>query len=183
MPRQTPDSTVEVVDHDPAWAAMFEQERRLLLTARPTLVAVEHIGSTAVPGLAAKPTIDLLAVVADEELAAARLAVEGLGYIWVPESFADDPRHQFLHRLRNHKRTHHLHVLAASSPLVARYLLFRDYLRAHPDEAARYADFKLDLADRYAADRDRYIDSKPPFVDAMIERAWRWHDSYHGRAR
>ncbi|NAZ75602.1 GrpB family protein [Kineococcus sp. T13] len=198
---ERPDATVDVIAYDPAWPAAFEAERANLLVAWPALVAVEHIGSTAVPGLAAKPTIDVLAVVTDADIdhdgidadsidtgvpaaVSARVpaviaAFQALGYQWVADSFADDPQHLFLHRLRAGKRTHHLHVVAASSPLVARYLLFRDYLRAHPGEAARYAAFKQDLATRYAQQRDRYVDAKPPFVDATIEQARRWGATGH----
>ena len=193
---ERPDATVDVIAYDPAWTTAFEAERVRLLVAWPALVAVEHIGSTAVPGLAAKPTIDVLAVVTDADIDHNTIdagvpasvpsgvppvveALQALGYQWVPASFADDPQHLFLHRLRAGKRTHHLHVVAASSPLTARYLLFRDYLRAHPDEAARYAAFKQDLATRYAQQRDRYVDAKPPFVDAMIEQARRWEATGH----
>lgn len=174
MPEERPDSTVEVVAYDTSWPQSFAVERAHVLAAFPATKAVEHIGSTAVPDLPAKPTIDLLAVVPDEQLPDAVRAFCGIGYLHVPESFADDPDHSFLHRLRAGERTHHLHVVAASSPLPARYLVFRDYLRAHPDEALRYATFKQNLAARYAHERDRYVDAKPPFVDAVIERAWQW---------
>lgn len=174
MPEERPDTTVEVVAYDESWPQSFADEQARILAALPSLEVVEHIGSTAVPGLPAKPTIDLLAVVPDEQLHTAAPAFCRIGYLHVPQSFADDPQHLFFHRLRAGKRTHHLHVLAASSPLVARYLVFRDYLRAHPDEALRYATFKQDLAVEHAHERDGYVEAKPPFVDAMIERAWQW---------
>lgn len=178
MLEKRPDFTVEVVEPDQAWSLMFRHEQARILAGYPSAVAVEHIGSTAVPGLPAKPTIDVLAIVRDDALQASIPAFQDLGYLYVPESFREDPRHSFLHRLHAGKRTHHLHVVAASSPLVPRYLLFRDYLRAHPEEAARYAAFKTDLANRYADDRDRYVTAKPPFVNPMMEKAWRW-DAAH----
>jgi len=92
----------------------------------------------------------------------------------VPASFADDPEHLFLHRLRGEKRTHHLHLVAATSPLPTRYLLFRDYLRAHPDAAAGYEAVKRDLAARYPTDRDRYVEEKPAAVVALLADAADW---------
>lgn len=171
---RTANRRVVVVDHDPTWPLLFEQERELIVARCPWVRRVEHIGSTAVPGLPAKPTIDVLAVVGDAELPPCVPAFGELGYQHVAQSFAEDPQHLFFHRLRGGERTHHLHVVTASSPLTERYLLFRDYLRAHPRESARYADFKQDLAGRFAGERDRYVDAKPPFVDALIERARRW---------
>lgn len=174
MVEERPDFTVEIVEPDQAWPVMFRQEQARILAGYPSVVAVEHIGLTAVPDLPAKPTIDVLAVVLDDALQTSIPAFQDFGYLYVPASFSEDPRHSFLHRLQAGKRTHHLHAVAASSPLVPRYLLFRDYLRAHPEEAVRYAAFKTDLANRYSDDRDRYGIAKPPFVDAMMEKAWRW---------
>lgn len=177
MVDEQPDFTVEVVDFDEGWANAFTEERARIRTAWPGEITVEHIGSTSVPGLASKPTIDLLAVLPDDELADSPPVFEGLGYLYVPASFPDDPRHLFFHRLRGGKRSHHVHVVASSSALPARYLLFRDYLRANPAAAARYAAFKVDLATRYPTDRDRYVDAKPPFVDAMIDDARKWRST------
>jgi GrpB-like predicted nucleotidyltransferase (UPF0157 family) len=87
----------------------------------------------------------------------------------VPESFSDDPGHAFLNRLRGGKRTHHLHLVSASLPHPERYLLLRDYLRPHPDAAARYETVKRDLAARYPTARDRYLDEKHVVVELLIE--------------
>ncbi len=177
-----PDTTVEVVEADPSWAGAFEVERRRLTGACPAAVRVEHIGSTSVPGLAAKPTIDVLLVLpARRDLTAAIPTLEGLAYEYVPESFAADPDHLFLHRIHGGKRSHHLHVVAASSPLTDRYLLFRDYLRAQPEAAARYEAVKRDLAVRYPTQRDRYVDEKPAAVERLLAEADRWKASASGR--
>lgn len=171
---EAPDTTVDVVDADPAWPSVFAEERRRLAAALPGAVAIEHVGSTSVPGLASKATIDILVVVDSAQLAAAIPVLEGLGYLYVPDSFTDDPDHAFLHRLRGGKRTHHLHLVSASSPLCDRYLLFRDYLRTHPDAAARYEGVKRELAARYPTDRDRYVDEKPAVVVALLTEATEW---------
>ncbi len=171
---EVPDTTVDVVDADPAWPLVFAEERRRLAHALPGVVGIEHIGSTSVPGLGSKPTIDILVVVGSADLAAAVPVLQALGYLHVPESFADDPDHAFLHRLRAGKRTHHLHLVSASSPLPDRYLLFRDYLRAHPAAAARYEAVKRELAARYPTDRDRYVEEKPVVVVELLTEATRW---------
>lgn len=173
-PVEVPDTTVEVVDADPAWPLLFAEEHRRLARALPAAVLIEHVGSTSVAGLAAKPTIDILVVVAPAELPGAIPVLRSLGYQYVPASFADDPDHAFLHRLRRGKRTHHLHLVSAASPLPDRYLLFRDYLRAHPDAAARYESVKRELAARYPTDRDRYVVEKPTVVVELLAEAARW---------
>ncbi len=174
---EVPDTTVDVVDADPAWPLVFAEERRRLADVLPGAVAIEHIGSTSVPGLASKATIDILVVVGSADLAAAVPVLQALGYLYVPASFTDDPDHAFLHRLREGKRTHHLHLVSAGSPLPDRYLLFREYLRAHPDAAARYAAVKRELAARHPIDRDRYVEEKPAVVVELLTEATRWAGS------
>ena len=171
-----PDGTVEVVAYDPEWPARFAAERQALLAAVPGLfLSIEHIGSTAVPGLAAKPTIDILATVADPSAVPDRLdALAAAGYEHRPGSFPDDPRHLFFRKVREGKRLAHLHVVDASSPEVDDYRVFRDFLRAVPDGARRYADLKLDLAARFADRRQAYVDAKRREVDVLMPEVRRW---------
>ena len=174
-----PDGTVEVVPYDQVWPARFEAERALLLAAVPDLfLSVEHIGSTAVPGLLAKPTIDILAVSDDLDAVLQRVdALAEAGYDHRPGSFPEDDRHLFLRKVRDGKRLCHLHVVHASSPEIDEYRLFRDFLRADPDAARRYADLKLGLVARYANRRQAYVDAKQREVDVFMAEARRWRAS------
>ncbi|MGQ4517161.1 GrpB family protein [Streptomyces sp. DW26H14] len=166
--------TVEVVDYDPAWPARFAAERALLAGVLPGASAIEHVGSTSVPGLCAKPTIDILAVVPDVEDVRERTdALARHGYDYRPGSFPDDEQHLFFRKVADGRRTHHLHVVAAGSPLPEDYRLFRDYLRSDDEAAREYGRLKRALADRHAAERPRYIAEKSAFVDELMARARR----------
>jgi GrpB-like predicted nucleotidyltransferase (UPF0157 family) len=170
-----PDGTVEVVAYDPAWPARFETERAVLLAAVPGLFAsIEHVGSTSVPGLLAKPTIDILAVVDDLDAVLLRLDdLAAAGYDHRPGSF-DDARHLFFRKVEAGKRLAHLHVVDSSSPAIDGYRLFRKFLIANPDAAARYAALKRALAGRFANERQRYVDLKQREVDVLMLEARRW---------
>lgn len=164
-------ASVDVVPYCPAWPALFEQERvALQAAAGETAISVEHIGSTAVPGLSAKPTIDILLVTGSTGEFLTRLPlIEALGYDYrAGNTLVGSAGHLFLRKVRNGSRTHHLHVLAAGSPEVGEYRLFRDALRADPDLALEYEKVKLALAARYAADRARYVVEKSNWVSEAL---------------
>jgi GrpB-like predicted nucleotidyltransferase (UPF0157 family) len=154
---------------------MFDVERGLLAAVLPQAHAIEHVGSTSVPGLAAKPTIDILVVV--DEIGGVldrRSALAELGYEYRPGSFADDNEHLFFRKVSGGRRTHHLHVLASSSPKPESYRLFRDYLIMNGDAAHRYEQAKRDLALRYANERGRYVTEKADVVSELLSEALRW---------
>ncbi len=162
-----PDNTIEVVAYSGAWPRRFDSERAALDRALgPVTVSIEHIGSTAVPGMSSKPTIDILVVVADVEAFVEQVgAVEALGYEWRPgNAFVGRPDHLFLRKVVDGKRTHHLHVLHQDSAEIADYRLFRDALRTDPALAARYEEVKLGLAAAHADDRMRYVTEKERWV-------------------
>lgn len=126
---------VDVVPYSPAWPALFEQERvALQAAAGETATSVEHIGSTAVPGLSAKPTIDILLVTGSTGEFLTRLTrIQALGYDYrAGNTFVGSADHLFLRKVRDGRRTHHLHVLAAGAPEIEEYRLFRDALRSDP---------------------------------------------------
>ena len=134
------EASVRIVPYDPAWPSLFQQERSLLEAALGKWLAgpVEHFGSTAVPRLAAKPVIDIMAGV--ESLDASRDAIAaagGLGYVYYP--YRPDVMHWFC-KPSAAFRTHHLHLVPFNSPLWIERLAFRDYLRKDPAVAAEYAD-------------------------------------------
>jgi GrpB-like predicted nucleotidyltransferase (UPF0157 family) len=165
------DAPIELVAADPSWPARFERERKLLDRAlAPWLTGgIHHVGSTAVPGLTAKPVIDILAGV--ESLDASRPSVDALAaleYLYAP--YRTDEMHWFC-KPSPARRTHHLHLVATGSPRYRDELAFRDALRADPQLAGRYAELKRCLAARYRTDREAYTEGKAPFVAGVLARA------------
>lgn len=159
---------VEVVDYNPLWPDMFVAERQLLQAAlRPWLTGpIEHVGSTAVVGLRAKPIIDIMAGV--ESLEASRAAIEvlaGLSYLYWP--YKPDVMHWFC-KPSPDARTHHLHLVPVGSLRWREPLVFRDRLRADAVARAEYARLKDELARRHADDREAYTDGKSDFVQRIV---------------
>jgi GrpB-like predicted nucleotidyltransferase (UPF0157 family) len=167
------DRTVEIVAYDPAWPGRFaELGRELRAGLGDVALRIDHIGSTSVPGLAAKPVIDVqVSVAAFEPLAAFSQPLERLGYVYR----ADNPERtkRYFREPPGRRRTH-LHVRRAGSFSEQWALLFRDYLRAHPDVAAEYEAVKRRLAIRFREDRRAYTDAKGPFMWEVIRRADEW---------
>lgn len=172
--------TVIIVEYDPQWPAQFEALRAVIANAlRELALRIEHIGSTSIPGLAAKPIIDIDTVIASAELLPDVIhALGGLGYshqgergVPTRESFAragsDVPRDG---SGRNWP-PHHLYVCAEGSREIVRQTAFRDYLRAHPEQAAAYEALKRDLARRFPDDPEAYCDAKSDFVEGVLRRA------------
>lgn len=167
----TGDAAIEVVDYQPAWPALFEAERqRLRQVLAPWLAGpVEHIGSTAVPGLPAKPVIDIMAPV--HSLAGsmdAISAVAPLDYLYAP--YKPEQMHWFCKPSPAH-RTHHLHLVPLGSALWRQRLAFRDALRGSAELTAGYAALKRQLALRYRHDREGYTEAKGPFIAEVLARA------------
>ena len=167
---------VQVVDADPTWPEQFRVVRdQLLDRLGPAALEVEHIGSTSVPGLAAKPTIDVLVVVADTVEVLDRLDELGeVGFEYRPEAWPDPRRHLFLRRVVDGRRTHHLHVVPSDSHEIGDYLTLRDYLRQHPDEAAAYQRHKRHLVAATGGERDAYVHRKAHYVEDLLARARSW---------
>jgi len=160
---------VILVEPDPAWPADYLAERdRLLAAVESRFPHLEHIGSTAVPGLVAKPTIDLLASIASEaSLPEVVSRLEPLGYEHRPR-IPGDVDVALFRRLVDDRRTHHLHVVLADSFASDARLRFRDILRARPDIAAAYGALKRELAARLHTDRPAYTDAKTDFVTGVL---------------
>jgi GrpB-like predicted nucleotidyltransferase (UPF0157 family) len=165
------EAPVHVVPYDPSWPARFEEERAVLEHAlAPWLAgAIEHVGSTAVAGLAAKPVIDIMAPVHGLDVSRSGFpALSALGYLYAP--YHADRMHWFC-KPSPALRTHHLHLVPLHSPLWRERIAFRDYLRANPPRAAEYAALKRRLARRYRFDREAYTEAKEPFVRRILEIA------------
>ena len=163
---------IVIVDYDPRWPAMFEEEkRRLEGVIGPFGVLIEHMGSTAVPGLAGKPVIDLLIgipLLADAALCIPR--IEALGYDYVPEFEVEMPYRRFFRKDTGGIRSHQIHMVEPTHAFFGRHQRFRDYLRAHPDVAREYAALKRELAARLSPDVEAYASAKGPFVMAVEAR-------------
>ncbi len=155
------DAAVQIVYYDPAWLAAFEAERGRLA---PLLDGAEihHFGSTAVPGLAAKPVIDMIAFVGDLDAPIAAL-VSNAGYQFPREFNATLTHRRFLCYPSAAHRTHHLHLVDEREELERR-LRFRDRLRADPALAGEYARLKRVLAERHRDDREAYTEAKSEFI-------------------
>jgi GrpB-like predicted nucleotidyltransferase (UPF0157 family) len=164
---------IRVVAYDVRWPTLFvEQAAAVRERLGPVALRIDHIGSTAVPALAAKPIIDVqISVAAFEPLDAFRVPLERLGYVFR----ADNPeRTKRYFREPPGSRRSHLHIRRTGSFSEQLALLFRDFMRAHPDWAQRYAALKIELAERHAHDRDRYTDAKRPFTWKALAAADEW---------
>ena len=162
---------IEIADYDPCWPEQFAAEAARLRPAfGAAVVALEHIGSTSVPSLAAKPIIDIQAVVrslADMD------AVTPLVVGWTQGIFAPDAIRRLYFKKYNAEgiRTHQLHVYEADHPTATAHLLFRNYLRTHEAEARRYEALKRELALRFRTDRLGYNEAKTDYIAAVVAKA------------
>jgi GrpB-like predicted nucleotidyltransferase (UPF0157 family) len=187
---------VDVVAYDPCWRAAYAAEsariRRELSCAGPNcagpncagpncagpncaefnceLLGIEHIGSTAVDGLAAKPVIDIQVGV--RSLGATSRIVEAmsrLGYIYVPELEEGMPNRRYFFKSAGGRQTHHVHLVERSdTDWWDRHIAFRDWLRGHPDDARAYAELKMEMASVHRNDRRAYTDAKTNFVNRIL---------------
>ena len=166
---------VELVDYDPRWPALFiEEEKKLRSVLDPaSMVGLEHFGSTAIPGISAKPIIDIL--IAVRSLVDARRTyvnpLQSLGYVYWAENPKTD-RMFFVKGMPPYgaRRTHHVHVTEPEGEMWQR-LAFRDYLRVHPDEARRYENLKRRLVAEHATDREAYTQAKTAYVVDVMRKA------------
>ncbi|HSA55358.1 MAG TPA: GrpB family protein [Gemmatimonadaceae bacterium] len=164
---------VVIVPYHPEWPGEFEKERtRLQETFASTNAAIEHVGSTAVPGLAAKPVIDIMVGVAALWEVEARIDnLRAEGYEYVPAYEAQLPQRRYFRKPLAEPRTHHVHCVLRESSFWHDQLAFRDYLRTSPTAARAYATLKRDLASRYAADREAYSGGKSDFIMTILAHA------------
>jgi GrpB-like predicted nucleotidyltransferase (UPF0157 family) len=163
---------VEVVDYDPSWPEKFETWRtRLAASLGATAVRIEHVGSTSVPGLAAKPIVDIQVSVPNVTVEAAYApSIEALG---VALRSRDD-EHRYFRPAGDAPRDVQIHVCEAGSQWERLHLLFRDYLRSHAAAAREYGDMKRKVAVRYRDDRIAYNEAKTDFIRDQLERAEEW---------
>ena len=165
---------ISIVPYNPGWPILFEKEALVLRRKlSPSLISrIEHFGSTAIPGVAAKPIIDILVQVTslDETRKQIVPLLESAGYDYFWRTDSQPPYAWFIKRDAEGKRTHHIHMVEANSTLWER-LYFRDYLREFPAEAKHYVELKQSLAEQHPNDRVAYTEGKTEFVVSMTERA------------
>jgi GrpB-like predicted nucleotidyltransferase (UPF0157 family) len=164
---------VIIVEYDPQWPLLFDREAERIrnVVDGDLITRIEHFGSTAVPGLAAKPIIDLLvgvhSLVQAQEIVISQLQTLDYDY-WY-----DNPAPQRMFFVKglppNSPRTHHIHMVEPDSSLWER-LAFRDYLCAYPDEAANYAQLKYRLAQRFSTDREAYTRAKTEYIESVMQK-------------
>ena len=168
-------ATLEIVPYDPSWPSAFAAEQARIAGALQALaLRIDHHGSTSVPGLAAKPIIDIQVSVARlEPMDAYRVPLSQLSYVHVPPR--DDAFCPFFHRPAAWPHTHHIHVVTAGGAEERATLAFRDYLREHPDVARTYESLKRRLAPQHSAadfaSRQAYADAKTEFVSRVTDQA------------
>ncbi len=168
---------IELVPYDPTWPTRFSEEaRRLREVCRALALRIDHVGSTSIPGLAAKPVIDIQVTVTSlQPLGAWTERLGPLGY--VHHASPDDAAYPFFHRPATWPHTHHVHLCVAGSVIGRATLALRDYLRDHPELRDAYEQEKRRLAREHVGDtpgrRESYATGKSPFLNPLIEQALR----------
>ncbi|NDJ17938.1 GrpB family protein [Myxacorys almedinensis] len=170
---------VEVVPPNSAWREEFSAEsKRIALVMGENIVTIHHIGSTAIPGIYAKPVIDFLIEVKDiNETDAQTAAMAAIGYEAMGE-FGLPGRRYFRKEQPSGIRTHHVHTYEIGSPEINRHLAFRDYMIAHPDVAQQYSELKRELAKQYPQNIEGYMDGKDEFVQMVEKKALEWQNDH-----
>jgi GrpB-like predicted nucleotidyltransferase (UPF0157 family) len=171
-----------VVAYDPQWPVLFEQEKeKLIAVLGSSLRMIEHIGSTSVPGLAAKPVIDLAVGIRSlAEAPALMPSIERLGYIYEPALEQLVPERRFFWKGTRIVHTCHLHLAEPDHPALVQPLRFRDYLRRYPEIAEKYGELKKELAQRCGEDMDAYVNGKTAFIEQVMSEIEK--ESEKGRA-
>lgn len=164
--------TVQIIPYDPAWEILFATERaRIAAAIGQQVLAIEHVGSTSVPNLAAKPILDIaIGVEALDDVPACVAPLTNLGYEYKGEHGLPE-RHYFTRGTPN--RTHHLHMVVVGQYQWSTLVPFRDHLRRNPETLAQYQQLKEELAARFPHDRLAYTDGKAEFIQAVLRQgAW-----------
>lgn len=164
--------------YDPAWKVEFQEASDHVSQALDdNVLAIHHIGSTAIPGIHAKPIIDILLLVADINMLDEQSpAMERLGYEAMGE-FGIEGRRYFRKEDASGTRTHHVHAFERGDPEYERHLAFRDYMIAHPEKAQQYSHLKQKLAQAHPEDIEAYMDGKDPFIKEHEAKAIAWQAS------
>jgi GrpB-like predicted nucleotidyltransferase (UPF0157 family) len=166
---------VHLVDHDPSWSVLAAQQMQRLRSLGDLVIDTQHIGSTSVPGIIAKPVVDLIALVRSlDELDLRQVDITLLGYIWHGEFGVDGRRFCTLDDRETGKRLVNLHCYQAGSEHASRQIVFRDYLRAFPDAAQAYSREKRRARDLFPDNSTLYAEEKGEFIRDAVTKALAW---------
>ena len=169
MSEFTNSEVIEIVEYEHRWDTTYQQEKEIINVAlKQEIIDIQHIGSTSVPGLSAKPIIDIL--IAVNKLASAKkysIQLQKIGYQYI--YYAENGDRLFFRK--GIPRTHHVHIVEYDSWTYWRHILFRDYLLTHPETAQQYEQLKREMAIKFKADRDAYTDSKTKFIQSIVALA------------
>ncbi|TET77291.1 MAG: GrpB family protein [Candidatus Heimdallarchaeota archaeon] len=162
---------VKLKPYNPQWKEFFKKEKKLISSVITAfLIDIQHIGSTAIPNIVAKPIIDVaVAIDSLDNIEKIIPPLENIGFIYRGEQGIPD-RHMFVKGGENY-RTHHLHVMQKDHYEWNKHILFRDYLKKHPNDAKQYSELKQKLFLKYGNDREKYTESKSEFIQNIIEKA------------
>ena len=170
---------IKVQQYNEKWPESFEKEKkRILNLVKQWVVDIEHVGSTAVPGMSSKPTIDMCMIVKTLELADQHIIerLENFGYHYIQEFEKMIPDRRYLQKLNaNDEHLFHIHIVCNNSKRCKDYLLFRDYLREHPKEAKKYVSLKHKLSKEFTSNREAYTEGKAAFIRKLLDQAEIWH--------
>lgn len=166
---------VEVVQHNPNWRSLFDIESAHITVALgKNVMAIHHIGSTAITAIYAKPIIDILVEVRlIDKVDASNPEMQLLGYECMGE-FGILNRRFFLKNNPTGIRTHHVHIFSSNFAQIDRHLAFRDYMNTHPESAQKYSELKQELAKNYPNDIEGYMDGKNEFIREIDRKAANW---------
>ncbi len=169
-----------MMDYDPQWIELYNLEAPLVARALGSQVkTIHHVGSTSVPGLCAKPIIDILVEVQDIMKVDERneFMIE-LGY--EPRGELGIPGRRYFSKGKYPMRSHHVHSFQTGNPELDRHLIFRNYLRAHPEDAQEYCRLKRELSAKHPTDVEKYTEEKTPFISEIERKAKEWLHSSEG---
>ena len=174
---------VEILAYNPGWSAAYSQEvQRLQAQLAPLWITFHHVGSTSIPGLAAKPTIDILAVVENlAELDDRGQLLSDLGYQAKGENGL--PGRRYFRKLAGEVHLFHIHGFEQGHPEITRHLDFRDYLRTHPEDAEAYQVLKFALSKKYPLDPMAYTNGKSDFILNIDQKAAAWRTAQKDKMR
>ncbi len=164
---------IVIAEYNPQWPTLYEKEKEQILSViGHRAIAIEHVGSTSVPGLGAKPIIDIMLAIRHlDDASACIVPLQDIGYEYAPEFEALMPERRFFRRFSLGVRTHHLHLVEITSKFWEHHLLFRNFLRNHSEAAQQYYRLKQELAAQFRGDREAYTDAKTQFIESILEKA------------